>query len=103
MVTDPVQRIREFEHATPLALDLSTSLARLADLPPSIEAPYLTLCLDWQPEGTEPGRLPPPEMKRSERRTLGDMPGLRRRPSWQQVHRDLDELVAQHGPRGAAF
>jgi hypothetical protein len=98
-----VQRIRGFEHETALALDLTATLARLATLPPSLEAPYLTVSLDWQPEGNEPGRLPPPELKRSERRSLGELPGIPRRPSWQQVHRELDELVVQHGPRGAAF
>jgi hypothetical protein len=103
VATDPVQRIRSFARETPLAFDLDVALARLAALPPSIEAPYLTVCLDWRPEGAEPGRLPPPEQKRSERRTLGEAPRAPRRPSWQQVHRELDELVLQFGPRGAAF
>ncbi len=103
MATDPVERIQTLEHDTPLALDLQATLARLSALPPSPEAPYLTVCLDWRPDGTEPGRVPPPEQKRSERRTLGEQPGTPRRPSWQQVERSLDELVVEHGPRGAAF
>src|SRR5918995_100443 len=68
MATDPVQQIRELEHDTPLAIDLSATLARLAALPPSTEAPYLTVSLDWRPEGSAPGRFPPPEPKRSQRR-----------------------------------
>jgi peptide subunit release factor 1 (eRF1) len=103
VATDPVQRIRSFAHETPLALDLRTTLARLAALPPSTEAPYLTLSLDWQPEGGEPGRLPPPGQKRSERRTQGEATGAPRRPAWEAAQRELDELVARHGPRGAAF
>lgn len=103
MVTDPVQRIRTFEHDTPLALDLPVVLARLAALPPSTAAPYLTVALDWQPEGAEPGRIPAPEPKRSERRAQRDDSGTPRRPSWLQVSRELEELVLAHGPRGVAF
>ena len=103
VATDPVQRIRSFAHETPLALDLGATLARLAALPPSPQAPYLTLSLDWQPEGTEPGRLPPPEQKRSQRRTEGEATGAPRRPAWEEARRELDELVARHGPRGVAF
>jgi peptide subunit release factor 1 (eRF1) len=103
VATDPVERIRTFEHETPLALDLPSTLARLAGLPPSTAAPYLTVALDWQPEGTAPGRIPPLEPKRSQRRARLDQEGAPRRPSWEQVRRDLDELVARYGPRGAAF
>jgi peptide subunit release factor 1 (eRF1) len=103
MVTDPVERIRTFAHETPLALDLDWTLRRLAALPPSTEAPYLTVCLDWRPEGTAPGRVPPEEPRRSERRTTRAEDGSPRRPSWQQMRRELDELVESYGPRGAAF
>jgi peptide subunit release factor 1 (eRF1) len=103
VVTDPVKRIRSFEHDTPLARDLAATLSRLATLPPATEAPYLTVSLDWRPEGTEPGRIPSPEPKRSERRAQRDESGVPRRPSWQQVGRELPELVVAHGPRGAAF
>jgi peptide subunit release factor 1 (eRF1) len=103
VATDPVKRIRSFEHETPLALDLPATLSRLAALPPATEAPYLTVSLDWRPEGSEPGRIPSPEPKRSERRAQRDESGTPRRPSWQQAGRELDELVVAHGPRGAAF
>jgi peptide subunit release factor 1 (eRF1) len=103
MATDPVKSIQTIEHEAPLVRDLPATLAWLASLPPSTDAPYLTVCLDWRPEGTEPGRLPPPELKRSERRAQGEVQGAQRRPSWQQVSRELDDLVVQHGPRGAAF
>ncbi len=103
MATDPVQRIRTSEHATPLALDLAQTLARLANVTPSTEAPYLTVSLDWRPEGSEPGRIPPPEQKRSERRGRGDDNGTPRRPAWETLRRDLDETIKKYGPRGAAF
>ena len=103
MATDPVQQIRELEHDTPLAMDLSATLARLAALSPSTEAPYLTVGLDWRPEGSAPGRFPPPEPKRSERRAPREEDGAPRRPAWQQLRRDLDETVQSYGPRGAAF
>jgi hypothetical protein len=103
MATDPVQQIRELEHDTPLAMDLSATLARLAALPPSTEAPYLTVSLDWRPEGSAPGRFEAPEPKRSERRAPREEDGAPRRPAWEQLRRDLDETVHSYGPRGAAF
>jgi peptide subunit release factor 1 (eRF1) len=102
MVTDPVERIREFTHETPLALDLPATLARLVALPPAAAAPYLTLCLDWRPEGTEPGRIERPQPKRSQRRARGDE-SVPRRPAWQEMRRELAVMVEQHGPRGAGF
>jgi hypothetical protein len=102
MATDPVQRIRTLEHDTPLTLDLTQTLEKLANVPPSTEAPYLTVSLDWRPEGSEPGRIPPPEPKRSERRTRSDE-GTPRRPAWEVLRRDLEEAIKEYGPRGAAF
>jgi hypothetical protein len=103
MATDPVQQIRELEHDTPLAMDLKATLARLAALPPSSEAPYLTVSLDWRPEGSAPGRFEAPEPKRSERRAPREEDGAPRRPSWQELRRGLGETVNSYGPRGAAF
>src|SRR5215217_6804745 len=103
MATDPVQQIRKLEHETPLAIDLAATLARLAASPPSTEAPYLTVSLDWRPEGSAPGRFQPVEPKRSERRAPREEDGAPRRPAWEQLRRDLDETVHSYGPRGAAF
>lgn len=106
MATDPVELIQGLEHETPLALDIPATLARLAALPPSPEAPYLTVSLDWRPEGTEPGRVPPPEPKRSQRRArreLPENPGTPWRVSWAEVSRRIDDLVLEFGPRGTAF
>jgi hypothetical protein len=103
VATDPVQQIRELEHDTPLAMDLNATLTRLAALPPSPEAPYLTVSLDWRPEGSAPGRFEAPEPKRSERRAPREEDGAPRRPAWQELRRGLDETVNSYGPRGAAF
>ncbi|MEA2528094.1 MAG: peptide chain release factor subunit 1 [Thermomicrobiales bacterium] len=81
MAVDPVQRIREQEHETPLALNLPETLARLAALPPSVEAPYLTASLDWRP--------------------LGNAPGLR--PTRRQFDELAEEVRGRFGPRGTAF
>jgi len=56
MATDPVQQIREHHFDTPITQDLAGALDRLAALPPSVEVPYLTLSLDWRPDGNSPGR-----------------------------------------------
>jgi hypothetical protein len=103
MATDPVQQIRELEHDTPLAVDLAATLTRLAALPPATEAPYLTVSLDWRPEGSAPSRFEAPEPKRSERRAPREEDGAPRRPAWQVLRRDLEETVNGYGPRGAAF
>jgi hypothetical protein len=103
VATDPVQQIRELEHDTPLAMDLKATLTRLAALPPSTEVPYLTVSLDWRPEGSAPGRFDAPEPKRSERRAPREEDGAPRRPAWQELRRGLDEAVKSYGPRGAAF
>jgi Bacterial archaeo-eukaryotic release factor family 10 len=103
MATDPVQQIRELEHDTPLAIDLTATLTRLAALPASTEAPYLTVSLDWRPEGSAPGRFEAPEPKRSERRAPREEDGAPRRPAWQELRRGLEDTVNSYGPRGAAF
>src|SRR3954465_8503546 len=103
MVTDPVQQIREVEHDTPLAMDLNATLARLAALPPSTEAPYLTVSLDWRPEGSAPGRFDAPEPKRSGGGAPREGEGAPRRPAWQELRRGLEETVNSYGSRGATF
>src|SRR5829696_5716327 len=56
MATDPVEQIERHRIATNFETDLTGTLKRLAMLPPSTTAPYLTVCLDWRPEGTNPFR-----------------------------------------------
>lgn len=81
MAVQPVDRIREEEHETPVALNLPETLSRLAALPPSVEAPYLTVSLDWRPQGDAPGLRP-------SRRLFNDL---------------ADALRRRFGPRGTAY
>lgn len=53
-VTDPVQRIVDHEIEQPLTIASRSRLRRLASLPASTEAQYLTLTLDWRPDGNKP-------------------------------------------------
>ena len=106
MATDPIRGVRERAHDTALDLDARAALTRLAALPPSADAPYLTVSLDWRPDGTDPGRSPSPDPRPSERRSGrddGPQGGASRRPSRQQFERELAAVIAEHGPRGAAF
>jgi len=106
VATDPIQHVRDHTHETPLDLDAHEALVRLAMLPPSVDVPYLSLSLDWQPQGSDPGREPPPEPRPSERRSGRDdgyREGASRRPSRQVFEREAAKIVEGHGPRGAAF
>ncbi len=55
---DPVKQISSHEFESDFVLDLPRTLTRFAALPPSTTAPYLTVTLDWQPDGTQPNRRP---------------------------------------------
>jgi hypothetical protein len=84
VVTDPTQRIRERENDTPLDLDLQSALTRFAALVPSSDAPYLTITLDWRPEGQDP----------------------QRRPARQFVEQQLEEILAgyeYHSPEATSI
>lgn len=54
MATDPVKQVRHDRFQDPFVGNLPAVLKRLANLPPSTGAPYLTLTLDWRPDGTRP-------------------------------------------------
>ena len=69
MATDPVRGIRRRHIGHAFKLGLDGAIARLADLPPEKETPYLTAKVNWEPEGTQPGRQPGEEpIKASQRR-----------------------------------
>jgi Bacterial archaeo-eukaryotic release factor family 10 len=56
MATDPVEQIERHRFVNEFETDLDAILKRLAVLPPSMTAPYLTVSLDWRPEGSNPAR-----------------------------------------------
>jgi len=103
MATEPIRRIREREHHIPVTFGVPDALGSLAQLPPSLDAPYLTVSLDWTPEGSDPGREPPQEPRPSERRARRGETGASRRPSRRVLDREIGQIVTAHGPRGAAF
>ena len=58
MATDPVESIRSTEHQTPFTANLRKQLVNLAHLEPSLEHPYLSVYVDWRPEGENPNVRP---------------------------------------------
>lgn len=103
MATDPVRSVRITEQDAPVVPDLKAALARLAAMQPSPTGSYLTVSFDWSIDGSEPGRLPAPAPKRSQERAMRGEEGAPRRPGWQQMQRELQELVESHGPRGDIY
>jgi hypothetical protein len=101
MVTDPVRRIRGERYDLPVTFGVRDTLSRLAAADPSLDAPYLTITLDWRPAGDDPGRaaapMPPPSERRARRGEVGAM----RRPARAEIRRQILELLADAGPRGA--
>lgn len=55
MATDPVEGVRSEERQTPFTTNLRKQLMDLAHLEPSPEHPYLSVYVDWRPEGENPG------------------------------------------------
>jgi hypothetical protein len=103
MATNPIRRVQARQHDIPLTFGVREALSDLAALPPSLDAPYLTVSLDWTSAGEEPGREPPPEPRRSERRARRGDVGVTRRPARREFDRAMEPILASHGPRGAAF
>ena len=90
MATDPVQQIQEMEHDTPLAMDLTATLARLAAT--AIDRGAVP---DGQPR-LAAGRFsarsfPGARAKAIQRRAPREEDGAPRRPAWQQLRRDLGD------------
>jgi hypothetical protein len=70
MVTDPTRAIRSDDGETTLNTDLMGALTELATCEPSVDAPYLTVTLDWQPQGDQP------QMRASRRRFADEADAL---------------------------
>ena len=84
MATDPVQSVQSRQHETAIDRDVRRPIRRIAAFPPSPDVPYVTVRLDWRPDGTKPGS-----------RSARDI-----------VVRKLDEIVSaqeQHTPAGEAL
>jgi hypothetical protein len=103
MATDPIRRVRAREHEVPVTFGIREALDRLAALPPSLDAPYLTVSLDWTPEGGDPGREALPEPRPSERRARRGEIGASRRPARRTLDREIEQMLASQEPRGEAL
>ena len=95
MATDPARTASTLEEPGPLARRLPATLRQLAELPPSADAPYLTVALDWRPQGERPGRdghiVPEAAQRRGGHEKERQGPVWR--PSWEQTGRQLDDLL----------
>jgi peptide chain release factor subunit 1 len=56
MATDPVQNISIEEYDSGFSTNLGAALRELGRLAPSLGAPYLSVYLDWRPDGQRPQR-----------------------------------------------
>jgi len=56
MATDPVEQIVVEEIESGFSTNLGAALRRLARLEPSVDIPYMTVYLDWRPDGERPGQ-----------------------------------------------
>lgn len=81
MATDPVRRTRRHTLSIDSVADFTDILTALAELPPSVVAPHITLSLDWRPLGSEPER----------------------RLALERFERDAEAALQRFGPRGDAF
>lgn len=103
MATDPTKKIHRRRFVSPFTMAAEDYLTRLAHLEPSTDVPYLTVTVDWRPEGTSPGRAEPEEVKRSQRRSGVEAEGDRWRPAIEILEQGIEDLIEQHGPRGDAY
>ena len=55
MATDPIRGMTIEEFDTGFSNNLGATLRELAHLEPQLETPYLTVYLDWRPDGGSPG------------------------------------------------
>src|SRR5690606_41211903 len=92
--------VRRTADVSPVAVGIRHALVRLADRPPTRELPYLTICLDWTPVGTDPGRDAAPLVKRSQCRVIRNDTGRQRRPARTVMENELNRMIEEAGARG---
>ena len=81
MVSEHFEQITDSRPDAPLTTNLHDDLRDLAQRPPDAEQPYLTLTLDYRPDGTQPNR----------------------RPAMRWLQEREQALTETFGPRGPAF
>lgn len=92
MATDPVQSIESQQHEIKIDREIRRPLRRMAAFPPSPDAPYLTVAVDWRPDGTQPNSRPGRDIVR---RKLDDLVEAQQAhtPAHAAVSRARDEIV----------
>lgn len=89
------------EHGSGLTSNLRARLTELAALPPVLDTPYLTVCVDWSVDGENPGATVQTEGKASQRRTgHGGEGGVTRRAGRIEIAHELKKIVEAAGIRG---
>ncbi len=99
MATDPVRNIQPRVFETALDVHVADPLKRLASAQPSVDAPYLTVTLDWTPTFGNPGRRPAEEIRVSERRNRPEEQPSSQRASRTWFEQQGKQLLAELDPR----
>ncbi|MGC4108007.1 MAG: hypothetical protein QM753_16915 [Thermomicrobiales bacterium] len=102
MATNPVQRIRERDYSHNIDLHVPDYLRELAKAEPNTGNPYLSLYLDWTPNFEDPGRVPPEDLKRSQRRNVEPV-ATSKRPSRTWFEQQAKAALAELDPRSQRY
>lgn len=88
---DPVTHIQTPDESLDVRTNLRRAAERLAALPPSVEAPYITATLSWRPQGGEPQlRAAQLEFEQAAERLLGGPHG--RSAATESLEADVDRI-----------
>jgi len=95
MAIDPVELIERHQTETPFVDNLSDELRRLANLPASPDVPYLTMTIDWQPDGMQPNFRHGRRFFDQQREELLTAHGFEpHAPAHESLSADLDRIAA---------
>ena len=95
MAIDPVELIERKQSNTPFVDNLTDELRRLANLPASPKVPYLTMTIDWQPDGTQPNVRHGRQFFDQQREELLSSPGIApHTPVHDSLSADLERIAA---------
>lgn len=93
MATDPVEGIRIEDFDTGYSTNLNAALRELANLEPSVDVPYLTVYLDWRPEGQRPATRGAETLFHHQSADLRDKYD-RQSAAWDSLNQDIERIKA---------
>lgn len=93
MATDPVEQINIEEIDSGFSTNLGASLRRMARFEPSVEVPYMTVYLDWRPEGGRPRHRPSMTIFENQGRDLVEA-HPEESPARQSLERDYQRIMS---------